>query len=56
MAVVCALQPIPNQGAHTGGDLFSVALIDALLASPAASFITSTHLLVDGALTKGMQL
>ena len=26
MAVVCALQPIPNQGAHTGGDLFSVAL------------------------------
>ena len=27
MAVVCALQPIPNQGAHTRGDLFSVALM-----------------------------
>ena len=26
MAVVCALQPSPNQGAHTREDLFSVAL------------------------------
>ena len=26
MAVVCALQPIPNQGAHTREDLFSMAL------------------------------
>ena len=26
MAVVCALQPIPNQGAHTREDLFSIAL------------------------------
>ena len=26
MAVVCALQPIPNQGAHTCEDLFSIAL------------------------------
>ena len=26
MPVVCALQPIPNQGAHTRGDLFSAAL------------------------------
>ena len=26
MSVVCALQPIPNQGAHTREDLFSVAL------------------------------
>ena len=25
MAVVCALQPIPNQGAHTREDLFSIA-------------------------------
>ena len=28
MAVVCALQPIPNQGAHTREDLFSMALSD----------------------------
>jgi hypothetical protein len=26
MAVVCALQPIPNRGAGIRGDLFSVAL------------------------------
>ena len=26
MTVVCALQPIPNQGAHTREDLFSIAL------------------------------
>ena len=26
MAVVCALQPIPNQGAHTREDLLSMAL------------------------------
>ena len=26
MVVVCALQPIPNQGAHTREDLFSMAL------------------------------
>ena len=26
MAVVCALQPISNQGAHTREDLFSIAL------------------------------
>ena len=24
---LCALQPIPNQGAHTRGDLFSAALV-----------------------------
>jgi hypothetical protein len=30
MAVVCALQPIPNQGAHTREDLFSIALAVAL--------------------------
>lgn len=28
----------------------------AFLSSPAASFITSTNLVVDGALTKGVQL
>ena len=27
MAVVCALQPIPNQDAHTREDLFSMALV-----------------------------
>ena len=27
MAVVCALQPIPNQGAPTREDLFSIALV-----------------------------
>jgi hypothetical protein len=41
MAVVCALQPIPNQGAHTREDLFSMALAtkrDALpISMPAAS-------------------
>ena len=30
MAVVCALQPIPNQGAHTRDDLFSIAVIDQM--------------------------
>ena len=30
MAVVCALQPIPNQGAHTREDLFSIALVRRL--------------------------
>ncbi len=28
IAAVCALQPIPNQGARHRGDLFSVALTD----------------------------
>ena len=31
MAVVRALQPIPNQGAHTREDLFSIALTTSLL-------------------------
>ena len=30
MAVVCALQPIPNQGAHTREGLFSIAFVEKL--------------------------
>ena len=45
MAVVCALQPIPNQGAHTREDLFSIALkiIAAILAQQVIEQIL-THL------------
>ena len=42
MAVVCALQPIPNQGAHTREDLFSMAL--ARCSGLAAAFLRSLGL------------
>ena len=35
MAVVCALLPSPNQGAHTREDLFSMALRRMALTLPA---------------------
>jgi NAD(P)-dependent dehydrogenase (short-subunit alcohol dehydrogenase family) len=37
------------------GSAEEVARAIAFLASPAASFVTGTNLLVDGALTKGLQ-
>jgi energy-converting hydrogenase Eha subunit H len=39
MAVVCALQPIPNRGAGIRGDLFSVALGVAPTGAAALGFV-----------------
>ena len=50
MAVVCALQPIPNQGAHTREDLFSIAF------GSAANLNIHLHCLVlDGVYRRGTE-